>query len=304
MIPQEHRVKMSTNTYLFALWSALLLPANASALEGKPSQQDSPGQTRSEQGRIHLAQNQYDAKAFFIPHTTGQVGTPFHLTIIVLKQNEHLQWRTLVFKNLPNVYIVSPGTRIDDEHYVNYSDFDKVTIMVPRSAQPEAMLSAVFLHKDRHIKELHELKIAVAGTGVNVSETDGSETETPAPAAATSPTVNPVSSMASAVPLTESRPASGPSRIDPVLESTYLQRADKLLKLGQIAPARLLFEHLANRGSARGALLLGETYDQNYLKSLNVVGGVSAGKNKALYWYRKAEELGAAEASAHIQRLN
>lgn len=303
VISQERRVKVSKKIYLLVLWSALLSPLGASALGGKTtSWQDSAARIRSGQGRIQLAQIQSDARWYYIPKSSGQVGTPLHLAIMA-NPNEAMQRRTLVFKKLLSTYTFSPGVRIDDTHYVSFTDFDKVTITVSKEAPPEAILSVVFLNDDGS-RELHELKIGVAGTVVNIFEADGRGAETPAPFAVSSPRENPVSSMASAVPLTETPTAAGPAPIDPALENSYLQRAEGLLRLGQIAAARLLLEHVANKGSARGALRLGETYDADYLKLLNVVGGVSADKNSALRWYRKAQELGADEASAHIQRLN
>ncbi len=156
------------------------------------------------------------------------------------------------------------------------------------------MVTALFLN-DNRIRESHDLKIIVAGAEVTVFETNGWGAEPSSAVAMPSPRTN-------AAPSAEF--AAGSAPLDQTLEASYLQRAKKLLSLGQIVPARLLLEHLANKGSAQGAMQLAETYDENVLRSLNVIGGVSGDKDKALRWYRKAEELGANEASAHIQRLN
>ncbi len=209
---------------------------------------------------------------------------------IVVRPNEAVQWRTLAFKNVSSAYSFSPGIRIADTHYVNSTDLDKLTITVSKNALPESMVTALFLNDDR-IRESHDLKIMVAGAEVTIFETNGWGPE-------------PSTSVAMPAPMTNAAPSAelvaGSAPLDQALETSYLQRAKKLLSLGQIAPARLLLEHLANKGSAQGAMQLAETYDENYLRSLNVVGGVSADKEKAIDWYRKAEELGGGEASAQI----
>jgi hypothetical protein len=240
-----------------------------------------------------LTQIQYDAKSVSIPKSSGRVGTPFSLKIVV-RPNGAVQWRTLAFKNVSSAFSFSPGIRIADTHYVNSTDLDKLTITVSKSAPPGSMVTALLLNDDR-IQESHDLKIVVADAEVTILETIGWGAEPSSAVAIPSPKTNAASSA---------EPAAGSASLDQALEASYLQRAKKLLDLRQIAPARLLLEHLANKGSAKGAMQLAETYDENYLRSLNVVGGVSADRTKAIYWYRKAEELGAGDASAHIQRLN
>jgi hypothetical protein len=222
--------------------------------------------------------------------------------MITMKSND-LQWRTLVLKRAPATHTFTPGVRIDDAYYISFVDVNNITMTVSKGAAPEVILSAVFLNDDR-IKETHDLKVTVAGAEVAVFETDEKGTEPAAPVAVPLTKADPVSPTASGALSIDSAPAAALAPLDNAQESSYLQRAQKLLTLGQIAPARLLLEHLSNKGSARGALQLAQTYDENYLKSLNVVGGVSADRDKALRWYRKAQELGALEAAAFIQRLN
>ncbi len=86
-------------------------------------------------------------------------------------------------------------------------------------------------------------------------------------------------------------------RADPRLtaddEDKLLQRASGLLKQGDVTGARLLFEHLAYRGSALGAFALAQSYDARYLEKL-YVRGLAADQTKADFWYRRAAELGKA----------
>jgi hypothetical protein len=234
-------------------------------------------------GRVQLAQAQDSAQTFFIPISSGQVGVPFPVRIVA-KPSNAVRWRTLAFRNVPGAYTFSPGSRVDDTHYVSAEDFGKIALTVSKGSPSEAVLSAVFITDDRS-RESHEVKVVVLGAMANIFETGPAAVAAPRPEAPANPS-----------------PPAEPAGLDPAQENTYLQRAEKLLKLGQVAPARLLLEHLANKGSARGAQLLGDTYDEAYLRSLNVIGGVSADKEKALRWRLRAEELRA--ASVQQQRIN
>lgn len=79
-------------------------------------------------------------------------------------------------------------------------------------------------------------------------------------------------------------------------EESLLQRASGLMKRGDVTGARLLFEHLAYRGSALGAFALAQSYDPRYLKKI-YVRGLTADQKQADFWYRRAAELGGTGAS-------
>ena len=74
-------------------------------------------------------------------------------------------------------------------------------------------------------------------------------------------------------------------------EDQLLQRASGLMKRGDVTGARLLFEHLAFRGSALGAFALAQSYDPRHLNKL-YVRGLTGDQKQADYWYRRAAELG------------
>lgn len=74
-------------------------------------------------------------------------------------------------------------------------------------------------------------------------------------------------------------------------ENKLLARANDLMERGDITGARLLFEHLAFRGSALGAFALAQSYDAKHLEKL-YVRGLAPDAKQADYWYRKAAELG------------
>jgi hypothetical protein len=122
--------------------------------------------------------------------------------------------------------------------------------------------------------------------------------ETPAEAADWTP--SPAQIAAATPPRAEQKPqpearskarSSGekPSPASPE-ETKLLDRANDLMQRGDITGARLLYEHLARRGSALGAFALAQSYDPKFLQKL-YVRGLSPDAKQADYWYQRAAEL-------------
>ena len=82
-------------------------------------------------------------------------------------------------------------------------------------------------------------------------------------------------------------------------EAVRLKRGQAALELDDIAGARLIFEYLANHGSAAGAYQLALTYDPK-TQSLNPLASTGPDAKMAEHWYRKAAELGHPEARKKI----
>ena len=82
--------------------------------------------------------------------------------------------------------------------------------------------------------------------------------------------------------------------------AALMERGQDLLKSGDIASARLLFQRLANAGIADAALALAATYDPRYLAQHNLIG-VVGDETKAHDWYQRASELGSIEAATSWQ---
>lgn len=73
-------------------------------------------------------------------------------------------------------------------------------------------------------------------------------------------------------------------------EQRSLREAAQLMKNGDVAAARLLFEDLALQGSARGAFAMGQSYDPDVLARMPI-HGLSADPENARRWYEKARRL-------------
>jgi TPR repeat protein len=86
-------------------------------------------------------------------------------------------------------------------------------------------------------------------------------------------------------------------------DAVLMERGRDLLKSGDVASARLVFNSLANAGIADAALALATTYDPRYLAQHNLIG-VAGDETKAHHWYRRASELGSTEAGRIIARTD
>ena len=109
-----------------------------------------------------------------------------------------------------------------------------------------------------------------------------------------------VESNAAAVP-----PPFAPGRALPrslVDEQRLLARAIALLRQADISGARPVLEHAAQRGSARAAFMLAETYDERVLQSWRV-RGISGDLTKARELYEIAQSGGIEDAKERIKKL-
>jgi len=86
-------------------------------------------------------------------------------------------------------------------------------------------------------------------------------------------------------------------------EATLLARAEYFLGQADIAGARRFLERAFEKGSARAAFVLAQTYDAEFLQSLQTVG-VRADTDKAMQFYEAAAAAGIEQAKERLQALN
>ena len=100
-------------------------------------------------------------------------------------------------------------------------------------------------------------------------------------------------------------PEAGIAPIQPMNpeDAVLMEKGRDLLKSGDVASARLIFQRLANAGIADAALALAATYDRRYLAQHNLIG-VAGDETAARDWYQRASELGSIEAGRILARIN
>ncbi len=101
---------------------------------------------------------------------------------------------------------------------------------------------------------------------------------------------------------TKPEPAPLPS-VPPKEEELLLKKGRDLLKNGDVSAARLNFENLAMRGSAKGALAMAQSFDPVFLNGIPI-RGLKPDLSKAKEWYAKAASLGSKEAIDRLTMLN
>ena len=93
-----------------------------------------------------------------------------------------------------------------------------------------------------------------------------------------------------------------PVALDDSEIAMLIKRGNNLLKDGDFAAARLLFERGANAGSAEAALALGSTYDPLVIKRLGAIM-VGPDVENARKWYQIAADRGSADAKLQLATL-
>jgi len=84
--------------------------------------------------------------------------------------------------------------------------------------------------------------------------------------------------------------------------AALLARGDTLFGVGDVSSARLFYERAADAGDGQAALRLGETYDPTFLERAKL-RAVQGDAGAAVFWYRRASELGVAEAEILLKGI-
>jgi hypothetical protein len=134
-----------------------------------------------------------------------------------------------------------------------------------------------------------------------VTSTSGrSSTSRPeAPSAAREAASDVVPKVAMGTEQSKSASAPHPSLVD---EQRLLARANALLGQANISSARLFLQHALERGSARAAFMLAETYDARILQSWRA-SGIFGDRTKARELYERARAGGIEDAQERIEAL-
>jgi hypothetical protein len=125
--------------------------------------------------------------------------------------------------------------------------------------------------------------------------------EAAAPSAAPRPGLGAAAAAPGAQQAASPPPTTSP-RLSTEEMATLLARGDSLLSVGDVASARLFYERVADAGGGLAAIRLGETFDQFFLDRVRL-RGVRGDPGAALFWYRRARDLGATDAEVLMKAL-
>ena len=114
--------------------------------------------------------------------------------------------------------------------------------------------------------------------------------------------VGPNMSWASALLDVMPGPRATEKPVVPAESAVLLERAKRLLEEGDIAAARLLLLHLAERGEGDAAYELARTFDREILAALGATG-MDGDPARALGWYEQASQKGSVKAAERLKIL-
>ena len=98
------------------------------------------------------------------------------------------------------------------------------------------------------------------------------------------------------------KPVASEPRLSAAETEALLSRGDAAFSVGDVATARLFYERAADAGSGGAALRLGESYDPNFLERAKL-RAIKGDSKAAAIWYRRAKELGVAEADILLKGI-
>ena len=87
-----------------------------------------------------------------------------------------------------------------------------------------------------------------------------------------------------------------------IQRQALLSRGDAYFSAGDVTSARLFYQRGSDAGDGTAALRLGETFDAAFIERAGL-RNVRSDLKKAVYWYRRARDLGSAEAEILLKSL-
>jgi TPR repeat protein len=102
---------------------------------------------------------------------------------------------------------------------------------------------------------------------------------------------------------TETELTASEDKLTPIEIKKLVERGTMLVGSGDLPSARRLYERAAEAGDPEAAIYLGETYDPAFLKRARFGKSVRGHLDSAVYWYRRARDLGSNEADEMLNHL-
>lgn len=207
----------------------------------------------------------------------------------------------VMFRGVPSGVTISSGFRVKESWAVALQDLGDLTIATPADYEGAFNLDVVLI-KGRDTpaeKRAMPVKIQRRGGATNVS---AAKPDALASAPIVTASLSGADRSKGSVEVPRARPQQPRPPLTPAQESAILEKAAGLITENDLVGARLLFEYLANRGSAKAALALGQTFDPAFFRTVKIVG-LEPDSGMAKNWYQKAAELGNKEAAGRLSAL-
>jgi hypothetical protein len=230
---------------------------------------------------IESAQN--STPNFSVEDATGQPGVPLPLHIRVsssLFSPDADRDVSIILSGIPDACRLSAGTKRKRSWSVPVEKLDGL-ILIPASGCQGDFKILVMIYDGTDVRsEMRTIFVSIYGE----------------------PRESPALDRSSQVEARTTATPSGPP-VSPAEEEILLKKGSILLNNGDVSAARLNFEALALRGSAKGAFAMAQSFDPAVLGSMTIAG-LRPDLAKAKEWYSKAAQLGSQDAARRLSALN
>jgi hypothetical protein len=257
-------------------------------------------------GFVRVAQQ--DSASLTVQNIFGPAGKPLPLSIS-LNQARPEDYSFLMFRGLPANVTLSSGFRLKESWAVSLRDIGSLALTAPASFQGSFNLEVLLIKGRDTPAESRVMTVEVLPPDFQLPATagatqagPGAQILTAAPPAAEPPRAAPQPRPGLVQQPQPPAPAAAAAGVAPAEEQTMMNRAAALLRSHDVSSARLLFEYLAKRGSAKAALAMGQSYDPAFFRTISAAG-LRPDPELARQWYAKAAELGDKEAPGRLSAL-
>lgn len=231
--------------------------------------------------------------AFSVSDIRGVSGKPTAIPI-TLPVTKSADYSLLTIRGLPKTISLSAGFRFEDSWAVSLSDVDNLAMFAPADFNGRFNMEIQLIRGQDLPPEKLTVPVEIKPRS-DVIETAGVTSRSTYGGGATRATVQePI------VPPVMAAPA--PQKLTPKDEATLIERGNRLLQTGDITAARMVFERLGRRESAKGAFAAALTFDPEFFRTQKVVG-MKPDARRARDWYKRAAELGHQEAGKRLSAL-
>jgi len=241
---------------------------------------------------VQLAQD--TALDFSVSDASGPAGEPLPLEI-ALPDGFDVQSGLAMIRGLPEPVSLNAGFRTGGTWMVSLKELGDLAVTAPDTYEGAFDVEVVLVVGESRNRESRTASIAIDGEAASTAAEDAGGQVTSATPAERPP------EQAPPQPAPEAQDEPQPA-ISAAAERGMIEQAARLLANGDVSSARLVYEHLASKGSAIGALSLARTYDPRILPSLGVIG-MQPDPERARKWYERAIALGSEAAREQLATL-
>ncbi|MEJ2124383.1 MAG: SEL1-like repeat protein [Alphaproteobacteria bacterium] len=236
---------------------------------------------------------QYTTIAFQVKDVSGPAGVAIPIDIelplnVIPMSGADAQFTYLMFRDIPKGFKLSSGFTNCNSNVVPIANYKYVTITAPKNYEGSFTIR-VFLYLGDNIPPIER----------TANITIGSHTSPPGVKKLSTNSINKNN---------RSRQQNNDYnktielKISHESEALSLAKGGKFIADGNIIYARLIFMDLTSKGSARGAFAMGQTYDPQFLKDIQVIG-IQPDLKAAKEWYHKAALMGHEPAIKRLKTI-